>query len=98
MLLMALLIVLAPASLRGISGRAPRVEPHSVEPLRIHINSAPWYHWTLLEGIGDSRARAIVEFRRAHGPFRSVDELALVPRLPAGWLERVRGSLVCENP
>ncbi len=31
-----------------------------------------------LKGIGPSRAAAIVAYRAAHGPFRSVDELSLV--------------------
>ncbi len=31
-----------------------------------------------LKGIGPARAAAIVAYRAAHGPFRSIDELALV--------------------
>jgi competence protein ComEA len=31
-----------------------------------------------LEGIGPSKAEAIVEYRKAHGPFKSVDALANV--------------------
>ena len=33
---------------------------------------------TELSGIGASRARAIVAYREAHGPFKSADELANV--------------------
>jgi competence protein ComEA len=31
-----------------------------------------------LQGIGLKRAQAIIEYRQKHGPFKSVDELALV--------------------
>lgn len=31
-----------------------------------------------LKGVGLSKAKAIVEYRKKHGPFRSVDDLTLV--------------------
>ncbi|MFM7706860.1 MAG: ComEA family DNA-binding protein, partial [Gammaproteobacteria bacterium] len=46
-----------------------------------------------LQGIGESRARAIVEHRRRHGPFRSVDELALVRGIGPNTVERNRSRL-----
>lgn len=46
-----------------------------------------------LLGIGESRARAIVEHRRRHGPFRSVDELALVRGIGPKTVERNRARL-----
>ena len=46
-----------------------------------------------LTGIGESRARAIVEHRRRHGPFRSVDELALVRGIGPKTVERNRARL-----
>jgi competence protein ComEA len=46
-----------------------------------------------LIGIGESRARAIVEHRRRHGPFRSVDELALVRGIGPKTVERNRARL-----
>jgi competence protein ComEA len=46
-----------------------------------------------LQGIGESRALAIVEHRRRHGPFRSVDELALVRGIGPKTVERNRARL-----
>lgn len=46
-----------------------------------------------LQGIGESRARAIVEHRRRHGPFRSVDELSLVRGIGPKTVERNRVRL-----
>jgi competence protein ComEA len=42
------------------------------------------------EGIGESKARAIVEHRTRNGAFRSVDELALVKGIGPKTLERNR--------
>ena len=46
-----------------------------------------------LQGIGESRARAIVEHRRRHGPFRSVDELAWGRGIGPKTVERNRARL-----
>lgn len=47
----------------------------------------------VLVGIGESRARAIVEHRRRQGPFGSVDELALVRGIGPKTVERNRSRL-----
>ena len=36
-----------------------------------------------LKGIGPAKARAIVEYRKKHGPFKSPDDLALVKGIGA---------------
>jgi competence protein ComEA len=46
-----------------------------------------------MKGIGDSKARAIVEHRQKNGAFRSVDELALVKGIGAKTLENNRARL-----
>jgi competence protein ComEA len=97
-LLTAVLIVAGPALLSDRGGDDPRVETLAVEPLRIDINRAPWYEWTLLEGIGEARARAIVGYREANGPFASIEDLRRIPRLPAGWVDRARPLLELRAP
>ena len=46
-----------------------------------------------MRGIGESKARAIVEYRRVHGPFRSIDDLALVKGIGARTIELNRAKL-----
>lgn len=87
-----------PGLLRATLDRGFEARQKAVEPIRIQINTAPWGHWLLLEGIGPARARAIVADRDARGPFRSVEDLARVPNMPSGWVERARGQLACEAP
>lgn len=46
-----------------------------------------------MKGIGESKARAIVEHRQKNGAFRSVDELALVKGIGAKTLDNNRARL-----
>lgn len=43
-----------------------------------------------LVGVGPSKAEAIVEYRKANGPFKSADELALVKGIGLKTVERNR--------
>ena len=46
-----------------------------------------------LNGIGLSKAKAIVEYRKKHGPFRSVDDLSLVKGIGERTVERNRADM-----
>jgi len=76
----------------------PLIEKRSIAPLAIAVHRAPWYEWALLDGIGEKRAKAIVEWVRAHGPLESLDELEAVPGLPSGWLDLAREHLALDDP
>lgn len=49
------------------------------EAFRVDLNTAGVDAMTTLPGLGEKKARAILEYRLAHGPFRSLDEVAQVP-------------------
>ncbi|GIW04210.1 MAG: hypothetical protein KatS3mg059_0830 [Thermomicrobiales bacterium] len=57
---------------------------------RININTATIDELDTLPGIGPAKAQAIVEYRTAHGPFRTVDELVLVDGISPAMLDRLR--------
>ncbi len=46
-----------------------------------------------LNGIGLSKAKAIVEYREKHGPFRTADDLTLVKGIGEKTLERNRSDI-----
>ena len=47
-----------------------------------------------LEGVGLSKARAIVEYRQKHGPFKSADDLSLVKGIGARTVELNRNNIL----
>ena len=57
---------------------------------QLDINSASAEQLDSLKGIGPVKAQAIVDYRRQHGPFRSVDELANVPGLGPAMVQKFR--------
>ena len=50
-----------------------------------------------LDGIGMSRAQAIVEHRKAHGPFKSAEDLARVKGIGLKTVEQNRANLRFEG-
>ncbi|SDS57462.1 ComEA family DNA-binding protein [Pseudomonas oryzae] len=68
--------------------------PAAVSPARVDLNSADAETLAReLDGIGEAKARAIVEYRQANGAFTSVDELLEVKGIGAATLEKNRARL-----
>lgn len=51
-----------------------------------------------LNGIGLSKAEAIVEYRKKHGPFRSVDDLSLVKGIGERTVDKNRADIQVAVP
>lgn len=65
----------------------------------LDLNSAGERELAFVPGLSARLARAVVEHRRAHGPFRSVEELRAVRGIGPGRLAQARGHLeVDERP
>ena len=59
----------------------------------ININTATAKQFTELNGIGDVKASAIVEYRAKHGDFSSVDELLNVSGIGEKTLDNIRAYI-----
>lgn len=65
-----------------------------VIPLPININHANAQVLSLaLDGVGERKAQAIVEYRELNGPFQSVEDLANVKGIGRGTLQRNEGRI-----
>jgi competence protein ComEA len=81
-------------------GEAPRAgsggedEPGGAPALAgnrpINLNAASVDLLVTLPGIGQSKAKAIVDYRRRNGPFKSVDEIINVPGIGPSTYELIR--------
>ena len=67
-------------------------------PARIDVNTAKDYELCLLLGIGEKTARAIIEYRDAHGPFERLEDLERVRGIGPKTVERLRPHLMCVPP
>lgn len=83
----------ADASDSGEAGRPDSLMEGEV----INLNTADVYELQRLPGIGEKRARAIVDYREENGPFRSVEDLTRVSGIGEGILAGLRDYAVAEN-
>ena len=67
------------------------------EPGPLDLNRATVQELTTLPGIGEVLAQRIVDYREAHGPFRSVEELIAVEGIGEGKLEKLRELVTVEE-
>lgn len=94
----ALFALLASVS---VAGHAAQTEPVAAaaevavaQTATINLNSVDAETLTReLKGIGATKAKAIIAYREAHGPFGSVDELLEVKGIGAATLEKNRAKL-----
>ena len=56
----------------------------------ININTATKDELVALPGIGPAKAQAIVDYRKAHGPFKTVEELKDVKGIGAKRFEQLK--------
>mgnify|MGYP002619522586 FL=1 len=59
----------------------------------MNINTASITELTTLPGIGEVKARAIVDYRENHGPFKSVEELMMVSGIGEKTYEKLREKI-----
>lgn len=64
----------------------------------VDLNTASRTHLESVTGIGPGKAKAIIEYRTEHGPFKSVDELEHVSGFGKKTIEKIRSRLTVSQP
>jgi competence protein ComEA len=63
------------------------------EPAQININTATVETFASLNGVGETKAQAIVAYRSENGPFQSASDLSAVKGIGERTLEKNAGRL-----
>lgn len=78
----------------GVSNAGPVHARSSVESsVAINVNTADTATLVALKGVGEKKARAIVAFRKAHGPFATLDDFEEVPGIGPALIEANRDRI-----
>jgi competence protein ComEA len=82
----------------GIGISQPRGTDRAPQKARLDINRATIQELRALPGIGEVLAQRVVEYRGAHGPFRTVEGLLKVKGIGPKRMDQLRPLLVVEAP
>ncbi len=64
---------------------------------KVNINTNNIDELKTLNGIGDTIARNIIEYRKKNGNFKEIEELQRVPRVGVKTFKKIRDSIVVNN-
>jgi len=65
-------------------------EGEEEEPQKINLNRAEVWLLQALPGIGETKAKAIVDYRQQNGPFQNINELTKVEGIGAATYEQIK--------
>ncbi|MBQ0000941.1 MAG: helix-hairpin-helix domain-containing protein [Clostridiales bacterium] len=71
-------------------------EPEQRSDGKINLNTAGLEQLITLNGIGETRARAILDYRETHGPFASAEEIMHVQGIKEGTFVKIKDQIVVE--
>ena len=72
--------------LKGHTGQTAKPEP-MIQAARVDLNTAGLDALCTLPGIGEKKARAILDYRRQNGAFRHVEDAVYVPGITSRIVE-----------
>jgi len=88
-----LVVVLLFGIVPAVGYSEPPVSVRQVSLAAVNINTAPAEELQELPGIGPVLAERVVQYRQAHGPFTSVDQIKEVKGVGETLFEKVKDRL-----
>ncbi|MHB9052960.1 MAG: helix-hairpin-helix domain-containing protein [Thermoleophilia bacterium] len=82
----------AAAGTAGASGAAGSGTSGAPQP--VNLNSATLEQLNSLDGIGPKTAQKIIDYREAHGGFKSIEELLEVPGIGPAKFDQIKNQVV----
>ena len=78
--------------------KSDAAEPESPSAIsgKVNINTADQAALMTLPGIGESKAAAILNYRREHGPFSSPEAIMQVPGIKEGAFQKIKDRITTE--
>lgn len=70
----------------------------SVSAAAVNVNTASESELTALPGVGPAKAKAIVEYRKQHGSFKTLDELKNVKGIGEGIFSKLKNEATVAAP
>lgn len=87
----------APAATEAVRALPAASEEKPEQPARIELNRATLEELITLPGIGEARAKHILDYRAANGPFRQASELMNVKGIGEGIYAGLRDLVYVEG-
>lgn len=96
-IIISLVLITLPVSAAYSAEQAEAASITEVLEFTVNINTASAEEMaTLLKGIGEKKAQAIVEFREQQGPFAKIDDIVKVKGIGPGFLAKNQSHLSVE--
>lgn len=67
--------------------------PASQQKEKVNINTADIYTLMTLDGIGETYAQRIIDYREANGPFEKIEDIKNVPGIGEKRFELIKDSI-----
>lgn len=73
-------------------------DTQSTESILININTDDLFELTLIDGIGQAKAQAIIDYRKENGDFITIEEIRNVSGIGDALFEKIRNQIYVEVP
>lgn len=87
----------APTSAADQTQRQPERALTATPSFPINLNTATFEDLLALPGIADVRAQSILDYRSAHGPFPSIEEIQAVEGIGPGIFGKIKELITVDN-